>query len=49
MPRTDRRITFSPDPCGGRPCIRGMRIRVTDALDLLANGPSFTDIIEELP
>ena len=30
------RITFNPEQCGGRPCIRGMRIRVTDVLDLLA-------------
>ena len=32
---TDR-ITVNPKQCGGRPCIRGMRIRVTDVLDLLA-------------
>lgn len=32
------RITINPDQCGGRPCIRGMRIRVTDVLDLLAAG-----------
>ena len=32
------RITFNPEQCGGRPCIRGMRIRVKDVLDLLA-GP----------
>ena len=43
------RITFNPDQCGGRPCIRGMRIRVTDVLDLLANGLSFEDILEEMP
>ena len=49
MPQTDQRITFNPDQCGGRPCIRGMRIRVTDVLDLLANGLSFKEIIEELP
>ena len=30
------RITFNPNQCGGRPCIRGMRIRVKDVLDLLA-------------
>lgn len=35
-----RRITFNPQQCGGRPCIRGMRIRVTDVLDLLATGLS---------
>ncbi|HEY4595288.1 MAG TPA: DUF433 domain-containing protein, partial [Thermoanaerobaculia bacterium] len=34
------RITINPNQCGGRPCIRGMRIRVTDVLDLLAEGQS---------
>lgn len=43
------RITFNPDQCGGRPCIRGMRIRVTDVLDLLANGLSFQEILAEMP
>jgi uncharacterized protein (DUF433 family) len=32
------RITVDPDQCGGRPCVRGLRIRVTDALNLLASG-----------
>lgn len=43
------RITSNPDLCGGRPCVRGMRIRVTDVLDLLANGLSFNEILEEMP
>ena len=43
------RITFNPKQCGGRPCIRGMRIRVTDVLDLLAVGLSREDILEEMP
>ena len=43
------RITFNPDQCGGRPCIRGMRIRVTDVLDLLASGLSFEEILDEKP
>lgn len=43
------RITFNPDQCGGRPCIRGMRIRVTDVLDLLASGLSFEEILDEMP
>ena len=43
------RITFNPGQCGGRPCIRGMRIRVTDILDLLANGLSFQEILDEMP
>jgi uncharacterized protein (DUF433 family) len=32
------RITSNPDVCGGRPCIRGMRIRVSDILEMLAQG-----------
>ena len=44
-----RRITSDPGKCGGRPCIRGMRIRVTDVLGLLANGLSFKEILEEMP
>jgi len=43
------RITFNPEQCGGRPCIRGMRIRVTDVLDLLASGLSFNEILAEMP
>ncbi len=43
------RITIDPTQCGGRPCLRGMRIRVTDVLDLLANGLSFEQVVEELP
>lgn len=44
-----RRITVNPAQCGGRPCIRGMRICVTDVLDLLAAGLSAQDVLEELP
>ena len=44
-----KRITIKPDQCGGRPCIRGMRIRVIDVLDLLAAGLSHEQVIEELP
>ncbi|MBA2345802.1 MAG: DUF433 domain-containing protein [Rubrobacter sp.] len=43
------RITVDPEQCGGRPCIRGMRIRVSDVLDLLANGLSVEEIVEEMP
>jgi uncharacterized protein (DUF433 family) len=43
------RITVNPAQCGGRPCIRGMRIRVTDVLDLLAAGLSPEEVLEELP
>jgi uncharacterized protein (DUF433 family) len=43
------RITINPEQCGGRPCIRGMRIRVMDVLDLLAAGLSTEQVLEELP
>ena len=49
MPEVADRITVDPDQCGGRPCVRGMRIRVTDVLDLLANGLSAAQALEELP
>jgi uncharacterized protein (DUF433 family) len=43
------RITVNPQQCGGRPCVRGMRIRVIDVLDLLAAGLSPAQVVEELP
>ena len=43
------RITIDPEQCGGRPCIRGMRVRVSDVLDLLAAGLSPEEVVEELP
>lgn len=43
------RITFDPAQCGGRPCVRGMRIRVKDVLDLLAAGVSEADILADYP
>jgi len=43
------RITTDPKQCGGRPCIRGMRIRVADVLDLLAAGLSREEVLGELP
>ncbi len=49
MPNLEEGITVDPEQCGGRPCIRGMRIRVSDVLDLLANGLSHEQVIEELP
>ena len=45
---TDR-ITVNPEQCGGRPCVRGLRIRVTDVLDLLAEGLSPDEVVAELP
>ena len=43
------RITFNPLQCGGRPCIRGMRIRVKDVLELLAAGVPQAEILEDFP
>lgn len=43
------RITVNPKQCGGRPCIRGMRIRVTDVLDLFASGLTAEQILAEMP
>ncbi len=43
------RITVDPQQCGGRPCIRGLRIRVKDILDLLAAGASKDEILEDYP
>ena len=43
------RITTRPDQCGGRPCIRGMRVRVKDILELLAAGASREEILSDLP
>jgi uncharacterized protein (DUF433 family) len=43
------RITFNPKQCGGRPCIRGMRIRVKDVLDLLAAGVPEVEILADYP
>ena len=43
------RITISPNQCGGRPCIRGMRIRVIDVLGLLAAGHSREEILRDYP
>ena len=44
-----KRITIRTEQCGGRPCIRGMRIRVADILDLLANGLVPQQVVAELP
>jgi len=48
MNYTDR-ITFNPKQCSGRPCIRGMRIRVKDVLEMLACGASEADILRDFP
>jgi uncharacterized protein (DUF433 family) len=41
------RITFNPEQCGGRPCVRGYRIRVKDVLDMLAGGASVQEILAD--
>ena len=43
------RITIDPEQCGGRPCIRGMRFRVIDVLQLLAAGETREEILAEYP
>jgi uncharacterized protein (DUF433 family) len=43
------RITFNPKQCGGRPCIRGMRIRVKDVLDLVAARVPEAEILADYP
>lgn len=43
------RITIDPAVAGGRPCIRGMRIRVSDVLDLLASGATSDEVLRDYP
>lgn len=43
------RITVDPAVCGGRPCVRGLRIRVKDVLDLLASGTTNDEILAAYP
>ena len=49
MSGISERITINPEQCGGRPCIRGMRIRVLDILDLFASGLTAEEILDEMP
>ncbi len=44
-----KRITVEEGKCGGRPCIRGLRIRVSDVLELLAAGASVEEILSDYP
>jgi len=44
-----QRITIEEGKLGGRPCIRGMRIRVQDVLEMLAGGASNKDILRDFP
>ncbi len=43
------RITSDPAQCGGQPCIRGMRIRVVDVLEMLAHKVPEQEILEDFP
>ena len=43
------RIAVVPGLCGGRPTIRGMRVRVRDVLDLLAAGANRSEILADYP
>lgn len=43
------RITIDPAVCGGRPCLRGTRVRVKDVLDLLAADVSREEILADYP
>jgi len=43
------RINPNPSQCGGRPCIRGMRIQVTNVLNMLAENVDATEILEDFP
>lgn len=44
-----KRITQEPGKCGGRPCIRGMRIRVQDIIEMLAAGETEATILADFP
>lgn len=43
------RITVNPAQCGGRPCIRGKRLRVSDILDLLGVGATPEELLQDYP
>jgi uncharacterized protein (DUF433 family) len=43
------RITYSPLQCGGKPCVRGMRIRVCDILQMLGEGVDNEEILQDFP
>jgi len=42
-----RRISIDPEICGGRPCIRGTRMRVSDVIEMLASGATMTEILTD--
>lgn len=43
------RIESNPDICGGRPCIKGTRVRVSDVIDMVAEGATPSEIIADYP
>ena len=45
----ESRITYNPLQCGGKPCVRGMRIRVADILQMLGEGVSIEEILQDFP
>ncbi|HNG19499.1 MAG TPA: DUF433 domain-containing protein [Candidatus Obscuribacter sp.] len=44
-----KRITVEPGKCGGRPCVRGTRMRVVDVLQLLSSGAEHSEILQDYP
>ena len=49
MTEISTRITADPQTCGGRPCIRGLRVRVKDILEMLAGGSTRQEILGDYP
>jgi len=49
QPNLLSRITIEEGKCGGRPCVRGLRIRVSDILDLLSHGATHDEILGDYP
>jgi uncharacterized protein (DUF433 family) len=45
----ENRITYNPLQCGGKPCVRGMRIRVGDILQMLGEGVSIEEVLQDFP
>ena len=43
------RITSDSEICGGRPCIRGLHVRVKDVLEMLAGGSTRAEILGDYP
>jgi uncharacterized protein (DUF433 family) len=44
-----KRITVEPGKCGGRPCVRGSRMRVVDVLELLSSGAEYAEVLRDYP